>query len=113
MRISGILRLPPGDRSCDISRVRITVRDITEFDAPARTVAQLDLPDVHLPAAGLELPFELDADVDERRSYSLRAHADVQGSGSVAAGDLVSMTNHTVWPAQADPLVVSLQPVAG
>lgn len=113
MRISGVLRLPPGDRPHHITRVRVSVRDVTEFDAPARTVAQRDLPDVYLPATGLELPFELDADLDEHRSYTLRAHADMQGSGSVEAGDLVSMTNHAVWPVQADPLVISLQPVAG
>lgn len=112
MRISGVLRLPPGDRPCDISRVRVTVRDVTDADVAPPTVAQLDLPDVHLPATGLELPFELDAGIDERRSYALRAHADKQGSGSVATGDLVSMTNHPVGPAQPEPVVVSLQPVS-
>ena len=77
MRISGTLRFPPGDGPLETKRVHVSVRDITEFDAPAATLAELDLPDVHVPETGLDLPFEVDADLpDPARTYALRVYAD-------------------------------------
>lgn len=112
MQIRGTLRIPGRGAPLEIARIRITVRDITEFDAPARTVAQLDLPAVHLPADGADVPFTMDtAPVDPTRVYALRAHADVDGSGSVTVGDLVTTTAHLVHPDHRRPLLLPLDPV--
>ncbi|MFN2497250.1 MAG: YbaY family lipoprotein [Pseudonocardiaceae bacterium] len=97
VQISGTLRFPPRGEPLDVARVSVTVRDITELDGPARTVAQLDLPAVHVPPDGVDVPFTVDADLaDPARTFALRAHADVTGSGSVTAGDLVTTTTHVV-----------------
>ena len=79
--------------------VRVALRDVTEAGGPAETVAEVGMPDVLVPATGLELPFTLEVDIDDRRRmYALRAHADRSGSGSVDVGDLVTTTTTTVDP---------------
>lgn len=97
VQISGTLRFPPRGEPLTVARVRIAVRDVSELDGPARTVAQLDLPGVHVPPAGLELPFTVHAELpDPARTYALRAHADTDGSGAVNPGDLVTTSVHLV-----------------
>lgn len=113
MQISGTLRFPPPGEPLIVARVSITVRDVTELDGPARTLARLDLPAVHVPATGLDLPFTVDVELpDPARTYALRAHADIDGSGSVNAGDLVTTTTHVVR-ARSLPMVLPLEPAAG
>jgi uncharacterized lipoprotein YbaY len=113
MQISATLRFPPLGQPLDVARVRVTVRDITELDGPARTVAQLDLPAVHVPPDGVDVPFTVAADLaDPARTYALRAHADVTGSGSVTAGDLVTTTAHPVAANNQQPLLLPLVRIA-
>lgn len=96
-----------------VARVHLTVRDVSDADGPARTVGQLDLPAVQVPSAGLELPFTLHAELPgPARTYALRAHADVDGSGSVAPGDLVTTSVHVVGPS-GWLAVLPLEPVTG
>lgn len=112
MRVTGILRLPPGDGPYRVDRVRVSVRDITELDGPAETVAARELPGMEIPATGADLPFELDADLDPRRTYSVRAHASRGGSASVEIGDYVSTSSHVVGGREYQQgLVVPLQVV--
>jgi hypothetical protein len=112
MRIDGTLRFPPLGRQLDVQRVRVSVRDTTELDAPAQEVAALDLPAVHIPETGLDLPFTIDAALDDpRRTYTVRAHADRNGSGTVDVGDLVTTTSHVVRQEDAESLVLPLEPV--
>ena len=113
MRINGTVRFPPGQPK-DVKTVHITVRDMTEMDGPARVVAAVDLPSLEVPADGLDLPFDLEANVgDSRRMYSVRAHADLSGSGTVEPGDLVTTTAHVVDAQKGDRPVLELQPVTG
>lgn len=109
--VAGVLRMPPGGGT--YHRVRVSVRDVTQFDAPAQTVAVEDLPRVVVPDTGLELPFTLDADLQPGHTYVVRAHADRSGTGSVESGDLVSMTAHEIGPAGRTGVVVPLHPVDG
>lgn len=117
VQISATLRFPPCGEPRSIARVRVTIRDVSEPDGPAATVAQLDLPSVQVPATGLDLPVTLRAELpDPSRSYALRAHADADGSGSVAAGDFVSTTTHLVGNlagAAGAATVLPLEPVTG
>lgn len=98
----------------DARSVHVAVRDITEMDGPARTVASVDLPAVAVPEDGLDLPFSIDVDVDvARRTYAVRAHADRSGSGVVEPGDLVTTTAHLIRSEAGDRPVLDLQPVTG
>ena len=109
MRVTGILRLPPAEGPYRVDRVRVSVRDVTELDGPAETVAERELPGLDVDASGAEVPFELDADLDPRRTYAVRAHASRGGSASVEIGDYVSTSRHVV--AYQESLVVPLQVV--
>jgi uncharacterized lipoprotein YbaY len=114
VRVTGAVRLPPADGAYAIARVRVSVRDVTEADGPAPTVASVELPAVQVPAAGMDLPFTLDVPVDPRRTYTVRAHGDRDGSGSVESGDFVSTVAQVINPAvPPSHLVVPLQPVGG
>ncbi|MGH4026772.1 MAG: hypothetical protein ACRDRV_19540 [Pseudonocardiaceae bacterium] len=111
VQISGTLRFPPRGEPFTVTRVHLAVRDVSELDGPARTVAQLDLPGVQVPATGLEVPFTVHAELpDPARTYALRAHADTDGSGSVKPGDLVTTSVHVVGPS-GRPAVLPLEPV--
>jgi uncharacterized lipoprotein YbaY len=108
------LRFPAAGAAVDLGKVRISVRDISEADAPARTIAEVAIPQVHVPADGLDLPFSVDADLaDSGRTYVVRAHADRDDTGAVTVGDLVTTAAHRVRPADARPLVIDLHPVGG
>ena len=113
VQISGTLRFPPRREPLTVARVHIAVRDVSELDGPASTIAQLDLPGVQVPADGLELPFTVQAELaDPARTYALRAHADTDGSGAVKPGDLVTTSVHVVGPGDR-PAVLPLEPVTG
>jgi hypothetical protein len=113
VRVTGILRLPPRDGPYRVDRVRVSVRDVTELDGPAATVAEQELPGTEVPESGAELPFEIDVVLDPRRTYTVRAHAPRGESASVEAGDLVSTTAHVVGSSYQGGLVVPLQVVGG
>lgn len=112
MRISGNLRFPAGQHSVEFERVWVSVRDISRMDAPAETVARVDLGPLKVPPGGIELPFSLEADVaDPHKTFVLRAHADRTGSGAVEPGDYVTDTAHPVGPDQPPSAVLELRPV--
>lgn len=112
MRLAGTVRFPPGE-PIEVRTVHVHVRDITEMDGPAETVASVDLPGTKVPATGLEVPFALQVDAsDPRRIYALRAHADRTGSGEVDPGDLVTTTAYVVRAENGDRPVLELQPVS-
>jgi Type III secretion system lipoprotein chaperone (YscW) len=111
--VTGILRLPPSDGPYRVARVRVSVRDVTELDGPAETIAERELPGTDVPESGAELPFELDVELDPRRTYAVRAHASRGGSPSVESGDLVSTTAHVIGPMYQEGLVVPLHVVGG
>lgn len=112
MQVTGSLRFPPSVDPLDVAAVHISVRDITELDAPAEIVAALDLDSLQVPASGLDVPFALEADLaDRRRTYVVRAHADRSGSGSVSPGDLVTTSVHRVEPGVCAAVLLPLEPV--
>ena len=112
MVIDGTVRFPPSGAPLEVAVVRITVRDVTEMDGPAPTVAEVGLPQVAVPPSGLEPPFSIDAHVDDpRRTYAVRAHADRSGSGEVETGDLVTTTTRMVDASANRPVILDLSPV--
>ncbi|MFI7336558.1 hypothetical protein ACIBUY_01290 [Streptomyces sp. NPDC050085] len=74
--------------------LRVQVEEITAADAPARIVARTAATDVDLAAAPhltLAVP-----PPDPRARYTVRVHADVDGSGVVAPEDFVSVQSNSV-----------------
>lgn len=85
--------IPPGP-----AEVIVSVEDVSRADAPSEIIGEQRQkavalrPGARLPFA-VEVPSEL---VDERHSYSVRAHIDRSGSGEVEVGDLVSTETYPV-----------------
>jgi hypothetical protein len=111
VRATGTIRLPPGDGPYRVESIRVSVRDVTELGGPAETIAERELPGMEVPASGADVPFDLEVDLDPRRTYAVRAHASRGGSASVEAGDYVSTSTHVVEPSYHEDLVVPLQVV--
>ena len=87
----------PADAPVERARtVRVTVEDVTLADAASTTVAERVLEDVPL---GAVRALEVDVDVpevDPSRRFICRVHADVDGTGTVSSGDLLSTAAHPV-----------------
>jgi putative lipoprotein len=76
----------------------VQVEDVSRADAPSTVVGEQVLRNVALhPGQAVPFRVEVPADaIDERRSYSIRAHVDVGGTGVVESGDLVSTESYPV-----------------
>lgn len=114
MRLSGTVRFPPSEGGLKVGALRVAIRDVSDFDAPALTVASVTLGPLDVPAAGQDVPFSVDADLERgpgRRTYEARAHADRSGSGEVDPGDLVTTSANFVDPDHPWPLELVLFPV--
>jgi putative lipoprotein len=76
----------------------VQVEDVSRADAPSIVIAEERRPGVPL-QAGATVPFEIEVpagSIDDKGMYSVRAHLDVSGSGTVEVGDLVSTQSHPV-----------------
>jgi uncharacterized lipoprotein YbaY len=76
----------------------VRLEDVTQADAPAKTVAEQVINNVSYQAGGgARLPFTLTGDLPgERRRYAVRVHVDVDGDGQVGRGDYISMESYPV-----------------
>lgn len=94
----------PTDSTVERARtLRVTVEDVTLADAASTTVAERVLEDVPLAAVtALEVDVDVPA-VDPSRRFICRVHADVDGSGRVSSGDLLSTAAHPVLTAGHGP----------
>jgi putative lipoprotein len=76
----------------------VQVEEVSRADAPSLVVAEQRQNRVQL-RPGAALPFVIEVPIemlDERNSYSVRAHVDVSGSGEVEVGDLISTRSYPV-----------------
>ncbi|MEV5613084.1 YbaY family lipoprotein [Streptomyces sp. NPDC052225] len=104
------VRLAPGVRPPDTPvTLRVQIEEITAADAAAHVVSRTSAPDVDLGAAAqvtLEVP-----EPDPRARYTVRVHADVDGSGSVAPEDFVSQqSNPVLTQGSSDSVDVEVRP---
>jgi uncharacterized lipoprotein YbaY len=79
--------------------VSVRLEDVSRVDAAARIVAEQEIVDVrHAPASAAPIPFTLAVHevVDERATYAVRVHVDVDGDRRVGRGDFVSTASHPV-----------------
>ncbi|MFE0170817.1 hypothetical protein ACFWZ2_00750 [Streptomyces sp. NPDC059002] len=90
--------------------LRAQVEEITAADAPAHVVSRTAERDVDLTAAPrltLAVPRP-----DPRARYTVRVHADVDGSGAVAPEDYVSVrSNPVLTHGSPDSVAVEVTPV--
>lgn len=96
-RVRGEIVLP-ADSPARAARIVVQVEDITRADAPSVVIAEQRLDDVPLGEAN-ELPFAIDLPaqlIDPRAMYSVRAHVDTTGSGTVERGDLITTQTYPV-----------------
>jgi putative lipoprotein len=96
--VRGEIVLPAGELPDQAAEVVVQVEDVSRADAPSRVVGEQRLRRVELlPGGRLAFEIEVPADeLDERMSYSVRAHVDVSGSGEVEPGDLVTTQSYPV-----------------
>ena len=90
--------MPAGTLPSGRVHLIVQVEDVSRADAPALVVGEQRQTGLALPEGGtlsfaVAVPVGL---IDERHSYSVRAHIDVTGSGEVNKGDLVSTQSHPV-----------------
>ena len=96
--VQGELVLPDAVQEPHADRVLIEVRDVSLADAPSTVVASTVLEDVPLTPQGV-IEFELDApDAEPGHTLALSVHVDIDGSGAIGAGDLIT-TVHVPVPA--------------
>jgi uncharacterized lipoprotein YbaY len=107
-RIRGQVRFPVGQRPPKAAAVVVTLEDVTMADAPAVVVSRHRQEDVSLPADDVE-PLRVDLSyatpLEAGHRYNVRVHVDVTGTGTVTAGDFVTVQAN---PVQPDTDVVSL-----
>jgi putative lipoprotein len=111
--VRGEIVLPESELPDRAAEVVVQVEDVSRADAPSRVVGEQRMRRVELPPGG-RLPFEIEVpadELDERMSYSVRAHIDVSGSGEVDPGDLLTTQSYPVLSGAGDEAVVSVNPV--
>ena len=96
--VRGEIMLPPGELPSQAAEVAVYVEDVSRADAPSLVIGEQRQQGVSLSAGGV-LHFEVQLPsvlIDERRTYAVRAHVDMSGSGEVKVGDLVSTETYPV-----------------
>lgn len=96
--VEGTISLPASDVPGRAVEVVVQVEDVSRADAPSVVVGEQRLRDVSLVPGGT-LTFAIPVSeqrIDPRGSYSVRAHVDVDGTGRVAVGDLLTVQSFPV-----------------
>lgn len=89
--------------------LRIRIEDVSRMDMPAAICAALDVPLPGGAAAGADIPFSLMLqEPDPAARYNVRAHADIDGSGEITAGDLLTTAANPL-PDTPGPAFLTLQ----
>ena len=98
--VTGAVRFDSDAPPFEDATVRVKLRDVTQTDAPARTVAEQVVKGVSLRRPGGAIPFELRSAARLRpgQAYLLEAHVDLTGSGEIEPGDFITMASHPVTP---------------
>lgn len=89
--VHGVVVLPADGAPAGTVTVRVLVEDTSRADAPSTRLAEQEQL-VDLAGVGTRIPFSVSVPPEALQSpwCVLRAHVDVDGSGRVSSGDLVS-----------------------
>lgn len=93
--------------------LRIQLADVSRADASAEVIAEMTVTGVTLKSVDDRVGFALQVpELDPKRTYTIEAHLDVDGSGDVSIGDYRTMEHFGVTPASLGGiLTVRLRPV--
>lgn len=95
-RVVAHIELPEEGLPDRATTLRVVIEDVSRADAAAEVVAEQVLEDVPLRGvAALDVAIDVES-VDTRQRYACRVHADIDGSGRVSSGDLISTQSHPV-----------------
>ena len=97
-QVTGQIVLPDSAVPPGAARVIVQIEDVSRADAPSIVIAEESLENVEL-SPGRTVPFILTVPtdiLDASKHYSVRAHIDISGSGTVDRGDFVSTQSHPV-----------------
>ena len=95
--VRGQVVLPNVELPNQTADLIVQVEDVSRADAPSQVVGEQRVSGVAV-RAGQVLPFEIEipGQVDPNRSYSVRAHVDMTGSGKVETGDFITVQSYPV-----------------
>ena len=96
--VRGEIEVPPDTPECQPAKVLVVLEDISRADAPSLVVKQFQIAKDTV-RGGEVVPFSFEVQgvaLNDRNMYSLRAHIDMSGSGSVERGDFVSTQTYPV-----------------
>ncbi|HEX5927888.1 MAG TPA: YbaY family lipoprotein [Solirubrobacterales bacterium] len=96
------LEVPASAPAGQESTVRVAVRDTSEADALHPAVAEA-VSRMAVDTDGVELSLDLPETLDPRHRYSVWAHVDRDGSGEIAAGDLITTRDVALDPQRLGP----------
>ena len=106
VRVLCSLSVPAGATVPDAPvTVHLEILDVSLADAPATPVARVDV--VVTGPDELAGPYRLDASLAPGRRYTVSAHVDHSGDGSIAPGDLLTTTSVAV-PDDGDAAVLDV-----
>lgn len=102
MRVEGVIECVGSITPVAGATLRVLVQDVSRADADAVTLAEHVRHDVSIPPGDDELNFSLDVTVpDPRARCAVFAHVDVDGSGELEVGDLISTEHIAVDPTRS------------
>ncbi|MDD3043572.1 MAG: YbaY family lipoprotein [Methanosarcinaceae archaeon] len=74
----------------------IQLKDVSLMDAPSIEISRTVIEDATVNSEG-KIPFSLEfPELEERRTYALSVHIDVDGDGKISKGDYLTMTHYDV-----------------
>lgn len=101
--VTGKIVLPANAPTVSAGQILVEVRDISLADAPSTIVAQQRLSNISLKPNG-QIRFEITVpEVESNRTLSLRVHVNLDESGRVRSGDLLTTANYPI-PSKGTPV---------
>lgn len=111
LTLTGHILIPASASAIDRGVASVQLEDLAGEDAPARVIAETEIPEVrHKQGGETRIPFALHLSgdlIDPRGTYSLRVWVDHDGDGQRSSGDLHSTERHPVFTGDAQaPIVI-------
>ncbi|AWZ04240.1 MULTISPECIES: YbaY family lipoprotein [unclassified Streptomyces] len=109
--VTGTVTMPADAPTTRAARVVVEVRSTSRSDAPSTVTGSQSQTDLEL-TPGASVPFRVDVDdLDPGETYGIRVHVDLNGSGIVEAGDLITTRTTAVSAQQTQGIVAEVSRV--
>ena len=96
--VSGEIQFDQPPRLPSDAKAYVQLLDVSAADAPSRIIAEQVLTDIsQKSSSGQAIPFVLYGTLpDERGSYEISVHVDLDGDGKISSGDFINMQSYPV-----------------